>query len=150
MITKIQKEVFNSFGIQLTCKNIIKPMKKIGILFGQERSFPQAFINRINEKKVDGITAEAVTIDKVMQAEPTEYAVIIEREDEWHMVEIVTELNSKLYPYFEVKRFPHWSEWFIHLKLDIQSFYTHKIDSENPYLQYVRVCLLPVIEPKES
>lgn len=79
MITKIQKEVFNSFGIQLTCKNIIKPMKKIGILFGQERSFPQAFINRINEKKVDGITAEAVTIDKVMQAESTEYAVIIDR-----------------------------------------------------------------------
>lgn len=54
-------------------------MKKIGILFGQERSFPQAFIDRVNEKNVDGITAEAVTIDKVMQAEPTEYAVIIDR-----------------------------------------------------------------------
>lgn len=54
-------------------------MKKIGILFGQERSFPQAFIERVNSKKVDGITAEAVTIDKVSQGEPTEYAVIIDR-----------------------------------------------------------------------
>lgn len=54
-------------------------MKKIGILFGQENSFPQAFIDRVNEKKVSGVMAEAVTIDKVKQAEPTEYAVIIDR-----------------------------------------------------------------------
>ncbi len=54
-------------------------MKKIGILHGKERSFPEAFIERINNKKVKGITAEAVSIDKVMQGEPTEYAVIIDR-----------------------------------------------------------------------
>lgn len=54
-------------------------MKKIGILFGQERSFPKAFIDRVNSKNVDGIVAEAVTIDKVVQAAPTEYAVIIDR-----------------------------------------------------------------------
>jgi glutathione synthase/RimK-type ligase-like ATP-grasp enzyme len=54
-------------------------MKKIGILFGQERSFPMAFIERINSKNVEGITAEAVRIDKVMQGEPTEYAVIVDR-----------------------------------------------------------------------
>ncbi len=54
-------------------------MKKIGILFGQERSFPQAFIERVNEKKESGIIAEAVSIDKVMQGEPTDYAVIIDR-----------------------------------------------------------------------
>ena len=54
-------------------------MKKIGILFGQERSFPTAFIERVNSKNVNGITAEAVRIDKVMQGEPTEYAVIIDR-----------------------------------------------------------------------
>lgn len=54
-------------------------MKKIGILFGQERSFPQAFVDRVNAKKVKGIVAEAVTIDKVMQGEATEYAVIIDR-----------------------------------------------------------------------
>lgn len=54
-------------------------MKKIGILFGQERSFPMAFIERVNSKNVEGITAEAVRIDKAMQGEPTEYAVIIDR-----------------------------------------------------------------------
>ncbi len=54
-------------------------MKKIGILFGQERTFPQAFIERVNSKNVDGIEAEAVRIDKVMQGEPTEYSVILDR-----------------------------------------------------------------------
>jgi glutathione synthase/RimK-type ligase-like ATP-grasp enzyme len=54
-------------------------MKKIGILFGQENTFPWAFIDRVNSKNVDGIVAEPVRIDKVMQAEPTEYAVIIDR-----------------------------------------------------------------------
>jgi len=54
-------------------------MKKIGILFGQENTYPQAFIERINEKKVSGIIAEEVKIDKVMQAVPTDYAVIIDR-----------------------------------------------------------------------
>jgi len=54
-------------------------MKKIGILFGQERSFPPALIDRINSKEVDGITAEAVSIDKVVQAAPTGYSVIIDR-----------------------------------------------------------------------
>lgn len=54
-------------------------MKKIGILFGQERSFPMALIERINSKGVEGITAEPVRIDKVMQGESTGYAVIIDR-----------------------------------------------------------------------
>lgn len=54
-------------------------MKKIGILFGKEDTFPWAFINRVNEKNIKGITAEAVTIDMVQQAAPTEYAVIIDR-----------------------------------------------------------------------
>lgn len=54
-------------------------MKKIGILFGKERSFPQAFIDRVNSKNIEGVSAEFVRIDKVMQGEPTEYAVIIDR-----------------------------------------------------------------------
>jgi hypothetical protein len=54
-------------------------MKKIGILFGKERSFPNAIIERINSKNVEGVLAEYVHIDKVMQGEPTEYAVIIDR-----------------------------------------------------------------------
>jgi glutathione synthase/RimK-type ligase-like ATP-grasp enzyme len=54
-------------------------MKKIGILFGMENTFPQAFIDRVNEKGIKDITAEAVSIDMVEQAKPTDYAVIIDR-----------------------------------------------------------------------
>src|ERR1035441_10636848 len=54
-------------------------MKKIGILFGKERSFPEAFVDRVNQKKVDGISAEPVHIDKVMQGESSGYAVIFDR-----------------------------------------------------------------------
>jgi len=54
-------------------------MKKIGILFGQERSFPMAFVERINSKHIPGITAEPVRIDKVMQGEARGYAVIVDR-----------------------------------------------------------------------
>ncbi len=53
--------------------------KKIGILFGKERAFPEAFIKRINEKKIKGISAEPVLIDKVMQGEPCGYDVIVDR-----------------------------------------------------------------------
>lgn len=54
-------------------------MKKIGILFGQENSFPHAFVDCINQKGEKGISAEFVRIDKVMQAESQGYAVIIDR-----------------------------------------------------------------------
>lgn len=54
-------------------------MKKIGILYGQERSFPMAFIERINSKGIEDITAEPVRIDKAMQGEPSGYAVIFDR-----------------------------------------------------------------------
>lgn len=54
-------------------------MKKIGILFGKERSFPQAFIEKINTMQVEGVVAEAVNIDKLQQGEKTAYAVIIDR-----------------------------------------------------------------------
>ncbi|CAN5449760.1 hypothetical protein BH09BAC6_BH09BAC6_31090 [soil metagenome] len=54
-------------------------MKKIGILFGQENSFPQAFVDRINQKAEKNIMAEFVRIDKVMQAEPSGYSVIVDR-----------------------------------------------------------------------
>ena len=54
-------------------------MKKIGILFGKERSFPLAFVERINSKKLSGIVAEPVHIRKAVQGEPTGYAVIVDR-----------------------------------------------------------------------
>src|ERR1700761_3680515 len=53
--------------------------KKIGILYGRERSFPMAFIEAVNRRNIDGISAEPVRIDKVVQAEDSGYAVIIDR-----------------------------------------------------------------------
>ncbi|MBK6991100.1 MAG: hypothetical protein IPH34_04445 [Chitinophagaceae bacterium] len=54
-------------------------MKKIGILHGKERSFPEAFVARVNSKNVPGIIAEPVQISKAMQGEHSGYAVIIDR-----------------------------------------------------------------------
>jgi len=54
-------------------------MKKIGVLHGKERSFPMAFVERINSKNISGIVAEPVRIEKAIQGEPTGYAVIIDR-----------------------------------------------------------------------
>jgi glutathione synthase/RimK-type ligase-like ATP-grasp enzyme len=61
--------------------------KKVGILFGQEDSFPWAFIDRVNAKGAathpeagDGqVVAEPVRIDKVIQGADTGYAVIVDR-----------------------------------------------------------------------
>lgn len=54
-------------------------MKKIGVLYGQERSFPQAFIDRINSKGIKDIVAEPVNIRSCVQGQSSGYAVIIDR-----------------------------------------------------------------------
>src|SRR5437764_15465595 len=55
-------------------------MNKIGILCGQEHSFPPAFVERVNQKTGGKqICAEFVRIDKVLQAEPCGYDVVIDR-----------------------------------------------------------------------
>ncbi|MFN8291241.1 MAG: hypothetical protein U0U70_13370 [Chitinophagaceae bacterium] len=54
-------------------------MKKIGILHGKERSFPEAFVARVNSKNIPGIVAEPVRIEKAIQGDPTGYSVIIDR-----------------------------------------------------------------------
>ncbi|MEO5945901.1 MAG: hypothetical protein ABIP79_03735 [Chitinophagaceae bacterium] len=54
-------------------------MKKIGILHGKERSFPEAFVERVNSKKVPGVMAEPVQISKAMQGVHCGYDVIIDR-----------------------------------------------------------------------
>ena len=53
--------------------------KIIGVLHGKERSFPEALIKRINEKNIKGISAAPLKIDKVIQGDPSGYAVIIDR-----------------------------------------------------------------------
>lgn len=54
-------------------------MKKIGILFGKERSFPMAFVERVNSKSIKDISAEPVHISKSMQGESCGYSVIVDR-----------------------------------------------------------------------
>jgi hypothetical protein len=54
-------------------------MKKIGVLYGKERSFPMAFIEAVNGKNIRGVQAESVLIDKVIQGHPSGYSVIIDR-----------------------------------------------------------------------
>jgi glutathione synthase/RimK-type ligase-like ATP-grasp enzyme len=54
-------------------------MKKIGILFGMETTFPPALVERINAMKAPGITAEFVKTGGVKMAEPSGYHVIIDR-----------------------------------------------------------------------
>ncbi len=54
-------------------------MKKIGILFGMENTFPGALVERINGMNVSGVSAEFVQIGGVHMAEPTAYDVIVDR-----------------------------------------------------------------------
>ena len=54
-------------------------MKRIGIVHGMEDSFPNAFIERINSKRIDGIVAERVLIDKVVQGAASGYDAILDR-----------------------------------------------------------------------
>ncbi len=54
-------------------------MKKIGVLFGMENTFPGALVERINSMEIDGISAEFVKVGGVVMAEPSPYAVIVDR-----------------------------------------------------------------------
>ncbi|MCB0516851.1 MAG: hypothetical protein R2798_12835 [Chitinophagales bacterium] len=54
-------------------------MKKIGILYGMENTFPQAFVEAVNNLKLKDISAESVRVDVVEQGAPTDYAVMIDR-----------------------------------------------------------------------
>src|ERR1043165_9031485 len=54
-------------------------MKKIGVLFGMENTFPAALVERIKAMNVPGIDAEFVQIGDVRMAEPSGYDVIVDR-----------------------------------------------------------------------
>ena len=53
-------------------------MKRIGILFGQERTFPQALIERINREGGD-VVAEPVKVGGVSLDSPRRYDLILDR-----------------------------------------------------------------------
>lgn len=54
-------------------------MKKVGILFGMENTFPWSFIERVNAKGKGKIIAEPVKVDQVDNLRSYEYSVIIDR-----------------------------------------------------------------------
>jgi hypothetical protein len=54
-------------------------VKKIGVLFGMENTFPGALVDRINAMEIEGIQAEFVCVGGVHMAAPSGYAVIVDR-----------------------------------------------------------------------
>jgi hypothetical protein len=54
-------------------------MKKIGIIYGMENTFPGALVDRINSRDIAGILAEHIQIGGVKMAEPSGYTVIVDR-----------------------------------------------------------------------
>ena len=54
-------------------------MKKIGILFGMENSFPGALVEHINARNIDGIHAEFVETGAVRLDRAPDYSVIVDR-----------------------------------------------------------------------
>ena len=54
-------------------------MKRIGILFGQERSFPYALADRINRLGDPGVTAEPVRVGGIALETPKKYDLVLDR-----------------------------------------------------------------------
>jgi glutathione synthase/RimK-type ligase-like ATP-grasp enzyme len=54
-------------------------VKKIGVLFGMENTFPGALVERINSMDVEGVEAEFVQVGGVEMAKACPYAVIVDR-----------------------------------------------------------------------
>jgi len=54
-------------------------MKRIGIIYGMENSFPAALVDRINARNLPIVRAEHAMIGGVLMAEPSGYDVIIDR-----------------------------------------------------------------------
>ncbi|MFZ1086171.1 MAG: hypothetical protein WAN35_14500 [Terracidiphilus sp.] len=54
-------------------------MKRIGILFGGENSFPGALVEQINARNIDGVRAEFVLTGAVQASRPPRYSVLIDR-----------------------------------------------------------------------
>jgi glutathione synthase/RimK-type ligase-like ATP-grasp enzyme len=57
----------------------VAPVKKIGVLFGMENTFPGALVEKINAKNLDGISAEFVEVGAVRLDRPPVWSVIVDR-----------------------------------------------------------------------
>ncbi len=54
-------------------------MKRIGVLFGQERTFPLALVDRINRSGAEDVTAEPVKVGGLSLETPKKYDLVLDR-----------------------------------------------------------------------
>ena len=54
-------------------------MRKIGVLYGMENTFPGALVDRINSRNVEDVRAESLLVGGVGMARPSGYRVIVDR-----------------------------------------------------------------------
>lgn len=54
-------------------------MKKIGVIYGMENTFPNALVEHINRKNVAEVQAEHIRIGAIKMADPSGYRVIVDR-----------------------------------------------------------------------
>jgi hypothetical protein len=54
-------------------------MKKVGVIYGMENTFPPALVDKINSMQVNDVRAEHVQIGAIKMAEPSGYRVIVDR-----------------------------------------------------------------------
>lgn len=54
-------------------------MKKIGVLWGMEQTFPPALIDYINDKRIKGLSAESIKLGGMILDKPLDYNVIFDR-----------------------------------------------------------------------
>jgi glutathione synthase/RimK-type ligase-like ATP-grasp enzyme len=54
-------------------------MKRVGVLVGREKTFPEAIINRINGRGSGNVVAEYIKLDGVRYDDPPQYDLVIDR-----------------------------------------------------------------------
>lgn len=54
-------------------------MKKVGIIYGMENTFPFALVDEINARRGSGVQAEHIVVGAVKMAEPSGFDVIVDR-----------------------------------------------------------------------
>ena len=54
-------------------------MKRVGVLVGREKTFPEAIINGINERGGGNVVAEYIKLDGVRYDDPPQYDLVIDR-----------------------------------------------------------------------
>jgi hypothetical protein len=54
-------------------------MRRIGVLYGMENTFPRALVERINSRNVEDVRAESLLVGGVEMAQPSGYRLIVDR-----------------------------------------------------------------------